>query len=157
MKRSCIFLPEKQIPCQQLKVSVSIFCKTYSYKFSNRITVWPYLEHWHRQLKQNWLASHSKIWLKIVFRSNVVLTRMELFFNNLKEKKTCTCHHKINTVPFSKLKRRGQVFNFMHFPSKWFFWSKARWSLMFKESYTTQFHSLKTLIQRFFRDTQCLI
>ena len=49
------------------------------------------------------------------------------------------------------------VFNFMHFPSKWFFWSKARWSLMFKESYTTQFHSLKTLIQQFFKDTQCLI
>ena len=80
--------------------------------------------------KTNLSSNHPKICQKIVFHSNAdVFTWLTLLINYLKEK-LCTCrlYNLINMVPLSELKTSNKivffillVFNFMQFPSNWFF------------------------------------
>lgn len=103
VEAACIFLPPKQNPHQQLKISMLIFCK--AYKFSNGNST--------DYIKTKLISSRQKIWRKIGIRSNTdVFSWLKLFINYLKEKKVSTwqlCKFNIMIVPVSELKRRHKI------------------------------------------------
>ena len=124
LKRSCIFLLQKQIPHQQLSISVNFPPNIETKLISNHQNIW-----WKKKvfLQKIW-------WKKKVFHSNFMHTfslywTYSVFINYLKEKQMCL--PALQNQHGACFRTRGEskfnvffillVFNFMRFPSKWFF------------------------------------
>ena len=105
----CIFLPQKWIRRQQVKLSVLSFRETYKFSKKN-LTL---LEALPRTIKTKLITSCPKIWQKIVFHSNKdVFTRLKLLFNHLKERKEhafASFTKSTRCLHVSKLMRRSQI------------------------------------------------